>query len=59
MSNPTSRPIRYVVFHCPGAKWKQGIDFREQPGVREHVQHYLKLHEEGNLSLGVPFYYRR
>jgi uncharacterized protein YciI len=23
--------------------------------VREHVQHYLKFHEEGKLALGGPF----
>ena len=50
-----SRPIRYVVFHRPGPKWKRGIDFREQDGVGEHVQYYLKLHEAGKLELGGPF----
>jgi uncharacterized protein YciI len=55
MSNPTSRPIRYVVIHKPGPKWKYGIDFREQEGVGEHVQHYRKLHEQGKLQLGGPF----
>ena len=53
MSN--TRPIRHVVFHTPGPKWKQGIDFREQEGVNDHVQHYLKLHEQGKLELGGPF----
>ncbi len=55
MSDSTSRPIRYVVFHTPGAKWQPGIDFREQDGVGEHVQHYLKLHQQGKLELGGPF----
>lgn len=55
MSNPTSRPVRHVVFHRPGPRWKTGIDFREQEGVREHIQHYLKLHEQGKLELGGPF----
>lgn len=55
MSNPAPRPIRYVVFHTPGPQWKTGIDFREQEGVREHVQHYLKFHEQGKLELGGPF----
>ena len=32
-----------------------GVDFREQNGVSEHVQHYLKLHEQGRLELGGPF----
>jgi uncharacterized protein YciI len=47
--------IRYVVFHRPGPKWQAGVDFREQDGVREHVGHYLKLHEQGKLELGGPF----
>ena len=55
MSSPASRPIRYVVFHRPGSKWKTGIDFREQEGVGEHVRHYQKLHQQGKLELGGPF----
>jgi len=55
MSNPASRPICFVVFHRPGPHWKAGIDFREQEAVGEHVQHYLKLHEQGKLELGGPF----
>ena len=55
MSNPNPHPIRYVVFHRPGPKWQTGVDFREQEGVGEHVQHYLKLHERGKLELGGPF----
>ena len=55
MSTTGSPPIRYVVFHRPGPRWKPGVDFREQDGVREHVQHYLKFHEQGRLELGGPF----
>jgi uncharacterized protein YciI len=55
MSDSTSRSVRYVVFHTPGPAWKHGVDFREQDGVGEHVQHYLKLHEQGKLELGGPF----
>lgn len=55
MSNQTPPSIRYVVFHTPGPKWQHGVDFREQEGVREHVQHYLKFHEQGKLELGGPF----
>jgi uncharacterized protein YciI len=55
MSNPNPRPVRYVVFHRPGPKWQDGVDFREQEGVGAHVQHYLKLHEPGKLELGGPF----
>ena len=55
MSNSTPRPVRYVVFHKPGPKWQYGVDFGEQEGVGEHVQHYLKLHKQGKLELGGPF----
>ena len=55
MTNPNPRPIRYVVFHHPGPKWQTGVSFREQAGVGEHIQHYLKLHEQGKLELGGPF----
>lgn len=55
MSDSTLRPFRYVVFHRPGHQWQYGVDFREQEGVSEHVQHYLKLHEQGKLELGGPF----
>jgi uncharacterized protein YciI len=55
MTIQTPRPLRYVVFHQPGLKWKYGVDFREQDGINEHVQHYLKLHEQGKLQLGGPF----
>lgn len=53
MSNPDPRPIRCVVFHRPGPKWQHGVDFREQEGVGEHVQHYLNLHEQGSSNLAV------
>jgi hypothetical protein len=55
MSNSTSPSVRYVVFHTPGPNWQYGVGFREQTGVREHVEHYLKFHEQGKLELGGPF----
>ncbi len=56
MANATlPRPIHYVVFHRPGPRWQAGVDFREQHGVGDHVQHYLKFHEQGKLELGGPF----
>jgi len=55
MSNPTAPRIRYIVIHKPGPQWQYGVDFREQPGVGQHVQHYLKLHDQGKLELGGPF----
>ncbi len=52
----TDQPsIRHVVFHTPGASWRVGVDFREQPGVQDHVAHYAGLHEQGKLELGGPF----
>lgn len=55
MSNPTAPHVRYIVIHKPGPTWQYGLDFREQDGVGQHVQHYLKLHEQGKLELGGPF----
>jgi uncharacterized protein YciI len=55
MSNAIQRAVRYVVFHKPGPQWQYGVDFREQSGVDEHVQHYLKFHQQGKLELGGPF----
>lgn len=55
MSIPSPRPVRYVIFHRPGPKWQNGIDFREQDSVGQNVQHYLQLHEQGKLELGGPF----
>ena len=31
------------------------MDFREQPGVREHVMYYAWLYEQGKPELGGPF----
>jgi uncharacterized protein YciI len=50
-----SENVRYVVFHEPGPAWQAMIDFREQPGVRDHVAHYARLFESGQLELGGPF----
>ena len=55
MTDNSSRPIRFVVIHKPGPKWQYGVDYRQQVGVGEHVDHYLKLHEQGKLELGGPF----
>ncbi len=49
------QPVRFVVFHKPGPEWRQGVDFREQPGVQEHVQHYIKFYKKGKLAVGGPF----
>jgi uncharacterized protein YciI len=47
--------LRQVVLHEPGPNWRSGVDFREQPGVMEHVQHYAKLLSAGKLLMGGPF----
>ena len=47
--------VRYVVVHTPGPAWQMGIDFRQQPGIGQHVEHYLELHKQGKLELGGPF----
>ena len=47
--------VRFVVIHRPGPAWQPGVDFREQPGVMEHVGHYAGLHADGKLELGGPF----
>lgn len=55
MTDQPARPIRFVIIHKPGPKWQSGVGYRQQEGVGEHVQHYLKLHEQGKLQLGGPF----
>jgi uncharacterized protein YciI len=55
MTNPTTPPIRHVVIHTPGPTWLYGVDFRQQPGVGDHVQHYFQLYEQGKLEIGGPF----
>ena len=47
--------IRQVVIHSPGPAWVRGVDFREQDGVQDHVDHYRRLFEKGKLDLGGPF----
>jgi uncharacterized protein YciI len=54
-SSQSDSSIRFVVIHTPGPSWQYGIDFREQPGVQEHVVHYQQLFQEGKLYLGGPF----
>jgi hypothetical protein len=47
--------IVFAVIHKPGPQWKSGVDFRDQPGVKEHITHYRKWYTEGKLSLGGPY----
>lgn len=48
------KDVRFVVFHSPGPQWQPGKTLFEQPGVREHVEHYRRLLEAGKLALGGP-----
>jgi len=51
-----SRPdIRYIIIHRPGPKWVEGVDFRDQPGVMQHVEYFQKVRSEGKLAFGGPF----
>jgi uncharacterized protein YciI len=49
-----ARDVRWVVLHSPGPQWQPGKNLFEQPGVREHVEHYRKLLVAGKLALGGP-----
>jgi hypothetical protein len=48
------KDVRFVVLHTPGPKWLAGKTLFEQPGVREHVEHYRKFLDAGKLALGGP-----
>ena len=48
-------PIRFVAFHRPGPAWQSGTEFSEQPGVREHIDHYDVALKSGLLERGGPF----
>jgi uncharacterized protein YciI len=55
MSAAAEADVRFVILHRPGSAWERGVDFREQPGVRDHVEHYRQIHEKGLLQMGGPF----
>lgn len=44
-----------VLMHTPGVNWKEGVPFREQPGVEEHVKYMSKQLEDGFLLMGGPY----
>jgi uncharacterized protein YciI len=48
------KDVRFVVLHTPGPNWIPGKTLFDQPGVREHVEHYKKFLEAGKLALGGP-----
>lgn len=47
--------IRVLIMHTKGPIWEEGVDFRKQKGVMDHITHYKKLHDQGKLELGGPF----
>lgn len=55
MSTDSFANVHWVVFHRPGRAWLTGVDFREQPGVQDHVLHFRQLHAQGKLAMGGPF----
>src|SRR5690242_10179854 len=55
MSTNDQPQIYYVLFHTPGPKWVEGTDFREQPGVIDHVQYMASFMEGERLVIGGPF----
>ena len=44
-----------VVAHAPGPAWQPGVDFREQPGVGDHLATMKQWLADGHLVLGGPF----
>jgi len=55
MTAAANPDVRYIILHKPGPAWQLGIDFREQPGVREHVEHYGAMQTRGLLEMGGPY----
>lgn len=48
-------PRLSVLRHRPGRAWKEGVPFREQPGVEHHVEYMRSLDQRGVMVLGGPF----
>lgn len=48
------RDVRFVVLHSPGPAWQAGRSVFEQPGIRDHIDHYRRLLDQGKLALGGP-----
>lgn len=53
--NSKDNPVFYVLLHAPGPQWKDGIPFRQQPGIEEHVRYMAGLLEQGLILMGGPF----
>lgn len=48
--------IHYAVIHSRGPRWDPAVPALEQPGLRDHVEHYRRLLGDGKLKLGGPFF---
>ena len=51
----SANPVFYVLIHSPGPQWQEGVPFREQPGVGEHVGYMRGLLDQGLILMGGPF----
>jgi uncharacterized protein YciI len=45
----------FVIEHAPGPGWEAETNFREQPGIEDHIAFMSSLHEHGVLVIGGPF----
>ncbi len=45
----------YALIHRPGPAWQEGIGYREQPGIEQHIGYMRRLFDEGRAVLGGPF----
>ena len=48
-------PVYFVLLHSPGPAWAKGVPFREQPGVKAHVEYMAGLLRQNVLVMGGPF----
>lgn len=55
MSGDKKPQVYYVLFHSPGEKWVDTLQFNQQPGVMEHVQYMATFLESRKLVMGGPF----
>jgi uncharacterized protein YciI len=51
----TAPQTLFVLEHSPGPRWAAGTDFRQQPGIEDHLAFMSSLDEQGVLVIGGPF----
>jgi uncharacterized protein YciI/uncharacterized protein YndB with AHSA1/START domain len=54
MAAESSAQVLFAIIHQPGPRWQEKVDFRNQPGVMDHVQYYSQFLSSGELKLGGP-----